>query len=486
MKRARWASRTVFLFVAIGSAVGLGNVWRFPYLTYKFGGGAFLIPYLIALFVIGIPLLILEFAIGQKIQQGAIGSFKKMNPRLRGIGFGAIFSGFIVVVYYAVVMAWSLIFFIDSFKAKLPWADDSQAFFFDRVLQISGSVNNIGGINWHVFFALLIIWIIIYFCVWKGVKSVGKVVMITMPLPVILLALLFIRGITLDGALIGIYYYLRPDFSALFSSEIWLAAASQIFFTLSLAFGIMIAYASYNKAREDIKGDAYITALTNSGISLFAGFVVFSVLGYMATATSVGVDEVVASGPGLVFAVFPQALSLMPLAWFFSALFFLTLLSLGVDSAFSLVEAVNITIADKFKKVKVKHIAFAVCSVAFLLGILFTTNAGLYFLDIVDHFITNFGLVIVGIFECIAVGWIYGADKLRKYINSVSKRKIGKWWDFQIKYLIPLILIILVVTQFLTEIKGPYGGYPLWAISIGWATIAFPIIISICLAFKKK
>ena len=486
MTRARWSSRTIFLFAAIGSAVGLGNVWRFPYLTYKFGGGAFLIPYLIALFVLGIPLLILEFAIGQKLQKGAIGAFESINKRLRGVGFAAVFSGFVVVVYYAAVMAWAALFLVNSFRAQLPWAADSKGFFFSSVLQISDGVGQIGGINWYLFFALLAVWITIYLCVRKGVKSVGKVVMITMPLPIILLVVLFIRGITLDGALTGISYYLRPDFSALMSSEVWLAAASQIFFTLSLAFGIMIAYSSYNKKKQDISGDALITSISNSAISIFAGFVVFAVLGFMSTSTGVGIEEVATSGPGLAFVVFPQALSLMPFAWFFSALFFITLLSLGIDSAFSLIEAVNTVIADKYKKITQQKIAFVVCSVAFILGIIFTTRAGLYFLDIIDHFVTSFGLVLVGIFECIAVGWIYGAPKLREYINSVSHWKIGKWWDYLIKWVIPVLLTGLVVMQFITEMQGNYEGYPTWAILIGWAFVVVPLLIAVGLALKTK
>tara|TARA_Y100000310_G_C20629262_1_gene787677 strand:- start:101 stop:1573 length:1473 start_codon:yes stop_codon:yes gene_type:complete len=486
MTRARWSSRTIFLFAAIGSAVGLGNVWRFPYLTYKFGGGAFLIPYLIALFVLGIPLLILEFAIGQKLQKGAVDAFKTVNHKLRGIGVGAIFSGFVVVVYYAAVMAWSLVFLINSFRPNLPWAQDAKGYFFNSVLQISDGVGILGGINWTLFFALLAVWVMIYFCVRKGVKSVGKVVAITMPLPIILLVVLFIRGITLDGAMTGIMHYLTPNLAALWSSEIWLAAASQIFFTLSLGFGIMIAYASYNKETQDITGDAYITSITNSVISLFSGFVVFAVLGYMATATGVGVEEVVASGPGLAFVVFPQALSLMPWAWFFSALFFITLLSLGIDSAFSLVESVNTVFADRAKKVQLNKIAFYVCSVAFVLGILFTTRAGLYFLDIIDHFVTSFGLVIVGIFECLAIGWVYGADRLRGYINSVSKFKLGKWWNHAIKWFIPIVLSILVVVQFITEMQGNYEGYPGWAIMVGWAFVVIPILIAIGLAFKPE
>ena len=206
----------------------------------------------------------------------------------------------------------------------------------------------------------------------------------------------------------------------------------------------------------------------------------------MATTSNVGIEEVVASGPGLAFVVFPKALSLLPMAWLFSIFFFLTLLSLGIDSAFSLVEAINTVISDKFKKTSLKVIAFWVCLVAFLFGILFTTNAGLYFLDIVDHFITNFGLVIAGILECLAVGWILGADNLREFINSTSNWKIGRWWNFAIKFLIPVVLIILVVMQFITEINVNYEGYPLWALSIGWAVVIIPILMAICMATHPK
>jgi len=366
MARARWTSRTIFLFAAIGSAVGLGNIWRFPYLTYKFGGGAFLIPYLLALIILGIPLLILEFAIGQKLQQGAVGAFRKINSRLRGIGAGAIISGFLVVIYYAAVIAWTVFFFIKSFNFELPWAEDAGAYFFSSVLGISEGVGVLGGINIPLLFALLFVWVAIYFSVRKGIKSVGKVVLITMPLPIILLIILFFRGITLPGALTGISYYLTPDFSALLSTEIWLAAISQIFFTLSLAFGIMIAYASFNKEDQDIAGDSYITAISNSAISIFAGFVVFAVLGYMSFTSGIGIEEVAVSGPGLAFVVFPQALALMPLAWFFAILFFLMLFTLGLDSAFSLVEGINTVVGDTLDRPNRKKIAFVVCSVSFL------------------------------------------------------------------------------------------------------------------------
>jgi NSS family neurotransmitter:Na+ symporter len=481
--RDRWKSRTVFLFAAIGSAVGLGNVWRFPYLTHKFGGGAFLIPYLIALLIVGIPLLILEYALGQKIQRGAIGSFKAIHSKFGGIGLMAILSAFMIVCYYAVVMAWSLIYTISSFGVR--WAADSKDYFFNNVLQISDGVGQVGGINWPILLALLAVWVMVYFCIWKGPQSVGKIIWITVPLPIILLGILFLRAVTLPGFMTGWAAYLRPDWSALLYADVWIAAVSQIFFTLSLAFGIMIAYASYKREKEDVAKDGYITALVNSGISIFAGFVVFGVLGYMATQAGVGINEVVASGPGLAFVVFPQALSLMPFAAFFSFIFFITLLTLGIDSAFSLVEAVNVVISDTKKK-WVKHkIAFVVCFVAFLGGILFTTRAGLYFLDIVDHFVTNYNLVIVGVFECLAVGWVYGAERLRRFINQVSDFRIGRWWNFAIKYLIPLALIGLLVTNFWAEIHTPYEGYPAWALGIGWAVVAVPLIIGIAMVVGK-
>jgi NSS family neurotransmitter:Na+ symporter len=274
----------------------------------------------------------------------------------------------------------------------------------------------------------------------------------------------------------------------LLSSEVWIAAISQIFFTLSLAFGIMVAYASYKGTREDVAKDSYITSFVNSGISLFAGFVVFGIIGFMATQTGSPIDEVAASGPGLAFVVFPEALSLMPLAAFFSIVFFLTLLSLGIDSAFSLVEAVNTAIsdADTTKRWKKYKLSFFVCLLAFLAGIIFTTRAGLYFLDIVDHFVTNYNLVLVGILQALLVGWIYGADKLRRFINEVSDFKTGKWWNWAIKYVIPIALIVLLATQFWNEVQTPYEGYPAWALAIGWAVVAIPLLIFIWFFVKAS
>ncbi|MFH1578452.1 MAG: sodium-dependent transporter [Candidatus Omnitrophota bacterium] len=485
MTRQRWPSKLIFIFAAIGSAVGLGNVWRFPYLAGKYGGGAFLVPYIIMLFILGVPLLIMEFAIGQRMQLGAVGSFKKIKHKLSGLGLGAVLCGFVVVSYYAVVMAWCLLYFIYSFTLK--WGVDTKGFFFNNVLHLSKGVGDIGFISAEIIFALLFIWLLVYFSVWKGVKSVGKVVLVTMPLPIILLIALLIRGITLPGASEGIIFYLKPNFAALLDFDVWSAAMSQIFFTLSLAFGIMIAYASFQHESSDITKSALITSLVNCGISIVAGFAVFSTLGYMAIKSGVPVSELAASGPSLAFIVFPKALSLMALAPFFSVLFFLMLITLAIDSAFSLVEAVSTVVHDRYPHVRKEDISLYVCVIGFVCGIIFTTFAGLYYLDITDHFITNYGLVIVGLLEAWAIGWLYGADKLRGYINKVSDIKIGRWWNALIKFVIPACLLVLLTAGLYKDIRSPYEGYPQWAIfTFGWFMLLGVFLISFIFAHFSK
>ncbi|GAB4236641.1 MAG: sodium-dependent transporter [Elainellaceae cyanobacterium] len=484
MARQRWSSRMVFILAAVGSAVGLGNVWRFPYLAGKYGGGAFLIPYLLAFVLIGVPLLMLELAIGQKMQQGAVNSFRKLHPAFGGLGLMAIATSFLVVSYYAVIMAWCLIYFFKSFN--LAWADDAEAYFFENVLQLSDGVQTLGGVNSSVLLALIAVWLVIYFCIWQGPKSVGKVVLYSVPIPVIVLAVLLIRAVTLPGFLSGWQLYLTPVWKVLFAPEVWTAACTQIFYTTSLAFGIMITYASYKDEQDDIAKDAWVTALIDSTTSLLAGFVVFAVLGHMAWTSGTPVAELAASGPGLAFVVFPEALSLMPLAGLFSALFFLMLLSLGIDSAFSLIEPATAAILDTRSHAKVARVSAWLCLAAFATGILYTTRAGLYFLDIVDHFVTSYNLIIVGILQAIVAGWLYGAESLRRYINEVSEWKIGKWWNFSIKWMIPIVLVMLLAAQFSTDLKTPYEGYPAWALGIGWATVLVPFLLFVLMWATSK
>ena len=482
MARERWPTRLIFLFAAVTSAIGLGNVWRFPYLAYKYGGGAFLLPYLIALVVAGIPLLILEFALGQKLQKGAVDALASIKKKFSGIGWLALFVSFIVISYYAVVMGWALIYLFTSIGTQ--WSADSKAYFFNNVLQLSDSINVIGNVVPAVLIALVICWVMIYLSVWKGTKSVSKVVGWTVPIALILFIAMVIRSVTLEGSSVGLSFYLTPNFSALLDTEVWIAAFSQIFFSLSIGFGVMIAYASFNKQTNDIAKNAVIVGISDTLFSIFAGFIVFGTLGFMSTAQNVPIDQVIASGPGLAFVVFPKALSLMPFATIFSMIFFLILVVIAYDSAFSLVEAINTVVAEK-TKMKRKNIALVVCILGLLAGLIFTTNAGLYFLDVIDHFINSYALIAVGILECIAVGWVFGAEKLRAYVNKVSEIKIGKWWDYAIKYVIPISLSIIVALQLKAEFIENYGGYPDWAIAIGWVAVLAPVVVAFLLPQKK-
>ncbi len=479
-ERERWNNRTAFVMASIGSAVGLGNLWRFPYIAYKNGGGAFLIPYFVALFTAGIPLMILEFSFGHRFQGSAPHSFASIKKGWEWVGWWALLIGFVITTYYNVVIAWSVDYLFYSFP--LSWENNAKDFFFNKFLNITSSPLHLGGINLPILLALIGIWVAIYLIIYKGVERVGKVVMFTVPLPIILLGILVIRGMTLPGAMEGIRYYLTPNFSKLADPQVWLAAYAQIFFSLSLSFGILIAYSSYLPADHDVNNSSFIISLANCGTSFLAGFAVFPVLGYLSHTQNIPIEEVIKAGPGLAFVIYPTAIKLLPVAaGLFSFLFFLLLLSLGVDSAFSLVEACVTGVIDKWK-IKRIPATIIVSLPGFLLGILFTTRGGLYWLDITDDLMNKFGLTSVAILTCIVGGYILGAEKLRRYVNAVSDFPIGRWWNFCIKFLTPAILGVSIIFVLRERIASPYGGYPLAALAIGWllflALPAIAIIIS--------
>jgi len=483
LKRAHWDSRTAFVLAAIGSAIGLGNIWRFPYICYKYGGGAFLIPYFVALLTAGIPLLILEFAIGHRMEGSAPLSFAKISKKTEWLGWFALLVGFGIVCYYAVIMGWSAKYLLSSFT--LAWGADTKAFFFNNVLNLSGGVFEIGKPQGWIVLALFICWTLIVLCTWKGVKTVGKVVYVTVTLPWLMLIIFVVRGLTLPGAIDGVRYYLTPNFKALADLEVWHAAYSQIFFTLTVGFGVMIAYASFLPKKSDIINNALLISLANCATSFVAGFAVFSTLGYYAHISGTTVANVMKSGPELAFVTYPTIINHLPFANLFGVFFFLMLLTLGIDSAFSLTEAIVAGVRDKFRWSQ-KATNITVGSIAFVIGIIFTTRGGLYWLDIVDHFMNNFGLFIVGLLEAVFIGYIFGAGKLRKYANGLSELSVGRWWDFIVRYFIPLISLVLLVYAVKERILKPYGGYPRLAEFLGgWLVIIIFVVLSILLSVKK-
>lgn len=462
--KEHWDSRMAFIMAAIGSAIGLGNVWRFPFVCYQNGGGAFLIPFFIALFTAGIPLMILEFSFGHWAQTAPPKAFKKINKKLEWVGWWTVFIPFLVALYYVVIMAWCFSYMIYAFS--LRWEPTAESFFLNSFLGLTTEPTIFGSMSIPAVLGALALWVLIFIILYKGVQRIGKVVALTVPIPTILLLILTIRGITLPGAIDGLNYYLTPDFSQLTNVNVWLSAYAQVFFSLSLAQGIMITYASYLKKKSDITNNACIAAFADAGTSFFAGFAVFSIVGYLASTQGVGIQNLGIAGPELIFITYPTAISLLPTAAvLFGIVFYIALLTFGIDSAFSMIEPMTTSIHQKWHISKTKSTAI-LCSIGFLLSLFFTAGNGLYLIEIIDHFIAEFGLVTIGLLECIFLGWLVPISFFRNHANKTSDITIGKWWDILIKIVIPTILILLLTLSAIDNILHPYQDHPWYIIFI--------------------
>jgi len=487
MARERWDKRTAFIMAAIGSAIGLGNVWRFPYMAYANGGGAFFIPYLIALITTGIPLVALEFYLGNRYQKGPTEAYDFVHKNTNYIGWFAVGTTIMITIYYAVIMAWAVNYLFHSIGVK--WVGNESSFFYNKILGTSGGIGTLGGIQLPLVLANLLTWLVIFLIIFKGIKVVGKVVNWTVGLPWTLLLILIIRGITLKGAGAGLDFYLKPDFSQLLNPNVWLGAYGQIFFTLSLGFGVMIAYASYLPKKSDINTNAWLVSFANCATSYFAGFAVFSVLGYLAFQTNQPINEVIDAGPGLAFVVYPTAIGTLPggiiIQSLFGIMFFLMLFTLGIDSAFSFVETFVTGLKDSFK-INREKASFWVCVVGFLAGLLYTSKAGYYWLDVVDHWM-NWGLVIVGLLEAILIGWFFDVRKVAIDIDSTSSIKFGKLWIISVKYITPIILLITIIMSIVKEINSPYESYPIWSLMVGgWFLLISLMYFAIAIQNKNN
>jgi NSS family neurotransmitter:Na+ symporter len=458
--RAQWKTQWGFLLAAIGSAIGLGSIWRFAYVCYENGGGAYLIPYFVALVTAGVPLMILEYGIGHRMRGSAPMSFAKINPHWEWLGWWVvIFVMFGIVLYYAVVIAWCVCYL--GFSLNLAWGADPNTFFFHQFLGVTAGPQVIGDIRSPILLALVIVWVvnwlIVFFGVEQGIEKANKVFM---PLLIALILLLVGWNFTLSGAREGMWTFLKPDFSRLGDPKVWIDAYSQIFFTLSLGFGIMVAYASYLPRKSDINLNAWVTSLVDTAVSIVAGLAVFGTLGYMAAKTGRPFEEVVQHGIGLAFVAYPQAISLLPsFQRLFGVLFFLTLTVAGIASSISILEAFSAAVIDKFHYPR-KAVVTVLSVLGFLGGIVFATGGGLAWLDIVDHFLSHYGLFIACLLQCLLVGWVFGAHRLREHVNAMSSFRVGRLLDVSIRYLIPGALLILFLTDFVKDVRQPYGGYP--------------------------
>ncbi len=486
MSREQWGSRAGFILAAVGSAIGLGNIWRFPYMAYENGGGAFFIPYLFAMLTAGIPFMIMEFTLGHKLRSAAPRAFAKLGGKYEWLGWFQVFIAAVIAVYYVAVIGWAISYLGFSFKQS--WGKDTNAFFFSEYLKLGEhSPSQLGGFQLHIAIPMMIAWAITFAAIYSGVKGgIERASKIMMPLLFIMVLGLITRVVFLPGALDGLNYLFQPDFSKILDAKVWSAAYGQIFFTLSVGFAIMIAYSSYLPSKSDINNNAFMTVLINCGFSITAGVLIFAVLGYMAQEQAKPLTEVVSAGVGLAFVTIPAAINLLPAPYILGPLFFLALVVAGLSSHISIIEAVTSAVIDKLNWSR-KKAAIVVCGTGFIVSMAFATNGGLLLLDLVDYFINNVALLSSCLLELLIVGWLVKIADIRQYANSISDFTIGKWFELCIRFISPIMLAIILVTNLYKTLAEGYGGYDMSdLLTLGWGLVGMMIVVSIIINLASK
>ncbi|KAG9264266.1 sodium-dependent neutral amino acid transporter B(0)AT2-like [Astyanax mexicanus] len=568
--RPAWDSKLQYVLAQVGFSVGLGNVWRFPYLCHQNGGGAFMVLYVMLLVVVGVPLFFMELAAGQNIRQGSIGVWKHISPRLAGIGYSSCMVCFFVALYYNVIIAWSLYYLGNSFQYPLPWqqcpvevssnktvkecaaSSPTSYFWFRKALDISDSIDQTGEFNPLITGCLLAAWTIVCLAMIKGIKSSAKVMYFSSVFPYAVLFCFLIRGLMLDGAIEGITYMFYPKLEIWMEVKVWRQAATQVFFALGLGYGSVIAYSSYNPIHNNCHRDAIMVSTINFMTSVLASLVVFVVLGFRAknialecVVTNVGkMAEMAASGSsehwwpwfnmsdpksvdlqdyrqwyshygnqlgpnitdcdleqemnkgvegtGLAFIAFTEAMAQFPASPFWSALFFLMLLNLGLSTMFGTMQGILTPLMDNFKLLgrhKTMLTVFS-CILGFLIGLLFTQRSGNYFVTMFDDYSATLPLIIVVVFETISVAWIYGADRFLDDVAVMLHWRPPVIYKYMWKYVCLLAMVGLLAASLLRMVfKRP--TYTAWNHTTGsessleypgWALVMLSmLIVTACL-----
>lgn len=465
-------------------------------------------PYLLFLVMCGVPLFLLETSLGQFTSLGGVSAWRSICPLFGGLGYASQVMILHGCVYYIVILAWALFYLAYSFQTELPWShcnntwNTGSCFLFDQnnhtanrsvlpenatspviefwereVLRLSDSLDGLGPVSWKLALCLAVVWVVCYFCVWKGVKSTGKVVYLTATFPYVMLLVLLVRGATLPGATQGIVYYLKPNITRLADPQVWMDAGTQIFFSYGICLGSLTALGSYNKYNNDCYKDSFLLCLLNSSTSFLAGFAIFSVLGFMAEEQGVDIATVAQSGPGLAFIAYPRAVAMMPLPQLWSVCFFLMIIMLGLDTQFVSLEALMTSVTDLYPHLirrghRRELLLLFVCIVCFLIGLVMVTPGGLYVFQIYDHFsCSGASLMLLSIFQSLAIGWVYGAKRFTANIKDMIGYTPLSIFELCWKYLTPAVctatfVFSLVCWSPLRLGKGLVS--PTWATTLGW------------------
>lgn len=480
----------------------------------------------------GVPIFLLELGIGQRVRLGSIGVWNKIHPYIGGIGIGSTVISFFVGLYYNMIIAWCIYFFINSFQSPLPWADcprdngteveecalsSATAYYWYRnAIDISPNIGDSGGMKWWMVLCLLAAWIITYLCMMRGIQSSGKVVYFTATFPYIVLIIFFGRAITLKGSDAGVLHMFTPRMERLLDPTVWLDAATQVFYSLGLAFGSLISFSSYNPPKNDCKRDVIVVSIVNSLTSVLSCLVVFAVLGFKAT---IGFDKCMdrnilhllafepfssdyvvenmthevyetiargmtndtlygyglqrcdlqelldqaAEGTGLAFIVFTQAIVEFPGAPFWSLIFFMMLLTLGMGSMFGTLEGVVGNVFDMgfVTRVRKEVVSGVICFVSFLIGLLFCTGAGEYWVKVFDSCSGSMGLLLIAFFEVIGVMYVYGHQRFIDDIEDMVGDRPNMYWQIMWRFGSPLIMFIVFMSSLIYRFNHP-PTYAAW------------------------
>ena len=483
--RESWSARSGFIIAAIGSAVGLGNIWRFPYVAYENGGGAFLIPYLIAIFAAGLPLLFLDYAVGHKYRKAPPTAYKKlMNSE--ALGWWQVMVTLLIGIYYASVLSWAGSYMFYSIGQQ--WGTDTEKFFFTSYLQ-NGEGLAFGFVP-TLFIGLVIVWTVVMFILYGGVKKgVELSNKIFMPLLVILFTILVIQAVRLPGAVDGLNAFFTPNWEAMANYKVWLAAFGHIFFSLSVGFGIMLTYSSYLKRKTNLTGSGLVVALANSSFEILAGIGIFAALGFMAYSAGSSVDEVVSGGIGLAFIAFPKIISSLGAGGdLFGFLFFASLTVAGVTSMVSILQVPIAAFQDKLGWSRKRAVTIIAGGSAIVSTILFSTHSAFTFVDIIDYFANNIGIVGGGLLSIILVTWFRRPllKELQQHVNQYSSIKLGWGWNFLLTIVTPLSLLVALGLTLKSIFAEGYGGYPLHILlTVGGGTVVLFIIGAVLLSRLK-